>query len=135
MDELVRINYENDRPTVLGRDLQAVLEVKTPYDKWFPRMCEYGFVEGTDFSTFLSESTGGRAAVDHQITIDMAKELCMIQRTPKGKQCRQYFLEIERRWNSPEAIMARALQFANQQLTQVRNQNKVLEGTVAVQNQ
>ena len=119
MDELVRINYENDRPTVLGRDLHAVLEVKTPYDKWFPRMCEYGFVEGTDFSTFLSESTGGRPAVDHQITIDMAKELCMIQRTPKGKQCRGYFLEIERRWNSPEAIMARALQFANQQLNQV----------------
>lgn len=57
MDELVRINYEKDRPTVLGRDLHAVLEVKTPYDKWFPRMCEYGFVEGTDFSTFLSEST------------------------------------------------------------------------------
>lgn len=85
------------------------------YDKWFPRMCEYGFVEGTDFSTFLSESTGGRPAVDHQITIDMAKELCMIQRTPKGKQCRGYFLEIERRWNSPEAIMARALQIANQQ--------------------
>jgi anti-repressor protein len=135
MDELVRINYENDRPTVLGRDLHAVLEVKTPYDKWFPRMCEYGFVEGTDFSTFLSESTGGRPAVDHQITIDMAKELCMIQRTPKGKQCRRYFLEIERRWNSPEAIMARALQFANQQLNQVRNQNKLLEGTIAVQNQ
>jgi anti-repressor protein len=120
---------------VLGRDLHAVLEVKTPYDKWFPRMCEYGFLEGTDFSTFLSESTGGRPAVDHQITIDMAKELCMIQRTPKGKQCRGYFLEIERRWNSPEAIMARALQFANQQLNQVRNQNKSLEGTVAVQNQ
>ena len=135
MDELVRINYENDRPTVHGRDLHAVLEVKTPYDKWFPRMCEYGFVEGTDFSTFLSESTGGRPAVDHQITIDMAKELCMIQRTPKGKQCRGYFLEIERRWNSPEAIMARALQFANQQLNQVRNQNKLLEGTIAVQNQ
>lgn len=88
MDELVKINYENQRPTVLGRDLHAVLEVKTPYDKWFPRMCEYGFEEGADFSTFLSESTGGRPAVDHQITIDMAKELCMIQRTPKGKQCR-----------------------------------------------
>ncbi len=135
MDELVRINYEKDRPTVLGRDLHAVLEVKTPYDKWFPRMCEYGFVEGTDFSTFLSESTGGRPAVDHQITIDMAKELCMIQRTDKGKECRRYFLEVEKRWNSPEAIMARALQFANQQLSEVRQHNQLLEGTVAIQRQ
>ncbi|WP_307257805.1 antA/AntB antirepressor family protein [Oikeobacillus pervagus] len=57
----------------------------------------------------MSESTGGRPSIDHQLTIDMAKELCMIQRIPKGKQCRGYFLEIERRWNSPEAIMARAL--------------------------
>lgn len=135
MDELVKINYGNQRPTVLGRDLHEALEVKTAYKDWFPKMCEYGFEEGSDFSSFLSESTGGRPSIDHQLTIDMAKELCMIQRTPKGKECRQYFLEIERRWNSPEAIMARALQIANQQLTQVRKQNKVLEGTVAVQNQ
>ena len=120
MDELVKINYENQRPTVLGRDLHEALEVKTAYKDWFPRMCEYGFEEGSDFSSFLSESTGGRPSIDHQLTIDMAKELCMIQRTPKGKECRQYFLEIERRWNSPEAIMARALQFANQQIAEMK---------------
>lgn len=57
MDELVKINNGNQRPTVLGRDLHEALEVKTPYDKWFPRMCEYGFEEGSDFSSFLSEST------------------------------------------------------------------------------
>lgn len=135
MKELVSIQYENNQPTVLGRDLHGVLEVKTPYDKWFPRMSEYGFEEGLDFSTFLSESTGGRPAFNHQLTLDMAKELCMIQRTPKGKECRRYFIEIEKRWNSPEAIMARALQFANQQLTEIRHQNKLLEGTVAIQNQ
>lgn len=135
MKELVSIQYENNQPTVLGRDLHEALEVKTPYDKWFPRMSEYGFEEGLDFSTFLSESTGGRPAFNHQLTIDMAKELCMIQRTPKGKECRRYFIEIEKRWNSPEAIMARALQFANQQLTEIRHQNKLLEGTVAIQNQ
>ena len=74
MDELVRINYENDRPTVLGRDLHEALEVKTAYKDWFPRMCEYGFEEGSDFSSFLSESTGGRPRIDHQLTIDMAGE-------------------------------------------------------------
>lgn len=135
MQELVSIQYENNQPTVLGRDLHDALEVKTAYNDWFRRMREYGFEEGQDFYSFLSESTGGRPNQEHQLTIDMAKELCMIQRTPKGKQCRRYFIEIEKRWNSPEAIMARALQFANQQLTQVRHQNKVLEGTVAIQNQ
>lgn len=84
MDELVKINYENQRPTVLGRDLHEALEVKTAYKDWFPRMCEYGFEEGSDFSSFLSESTGGRPSIDHQLTIDMAKELCMIQ-YPKRK--------------------------------------------------
>lgn len=135
MKELVRIQYEDNRPTVLGRDLHETLEVKTAYRDWFPRMCEYGFVEGTDFSSYLSESTGGRPAAEHQLTIDMAKELCMIQRTPKGKQCRGYFLEIERAWNSPEAIMARALQFASGRLTQIKNQNKLLEGAIAIKNQ
>ena len=92
-------------------------------------------MEGTDFSSFLSESTGGRPSIDHQLTINMAKEICMIQRTPKGKECRQYFLEIERKWNSPEAIMARALQYASQQLAIVRHQNELLESAIAVQNQ
>lgn len=135
MKELVSIQYENNQPTVLGRDLHEALEVKTAYKDWFRRMSEYGFEEGQDFCSFLSESTGGRPSQEHQLTIDMAKELCMIQRTPKGKECRRYFIEIEKRWNSPEAIMARALQFANQQLTEIRHQNKLLEGTVAIQNQ
>ena len=113
MNDLIKINYETDRPTVLGRDLHAMLEVQTAYKDWFPRMCEYGFTEGTDFCSFLSESTGGRPASDHQLTIDMAKELCMLQRTDTGKQCRQYFLAVERQWNDPAAVMARALQMAN----------------------
>ena len=85
MDELIRINYDSERPTVNGRDLHKALQVKTAYKDWFPRMCEYGFSEGTDFCSFLSESTGGRPSTDHQLTIPMAKELCMLQRTDKGK--------------------------------------------------
>ncbi|MDD2585491.1 MAG: antA/AntB antirepressor family protein [Syntrophomonadaceae bacterium] len=66
MSELIKINYDSDRPTVLGRDLHEFLEVGTAYKDWFPRMCEYGFIEGADFCSFLSESTGGRPAQDHQ---------------------------------------------------------------------
>lgn len=135
MDELIRINFDSDRPTVGGRDLHAALEVKTAYKDWFPRMCDYGFEEGTDFCSFLSESTGGRPATDHQLTIAMAKELCMIQRSEAGRKFRQYFIKVEEAWNSPEAVMARALQFANNQLSLVKKQNLELLETVAVQNQ
>lgn len=135
MDELIRINYDRKTPTVNGRDLHDALKIGTPYDKWFPRMCDYGFVEGKDFSTFLSESTGGRPATNHQLTIDMAKQLCMIQRTDIGRKFRQYFIKVEEAWNSPEAVMARALKFANHQLEVLKQQNLELIDTVAVQNQ
>ena len=117
----IDIKLNNDlEPMVVGRDLHKMLEVATPYDKWFPRMAEYGFMEGEDFSTFLSESTGGRPAVDHLIKIDMAKELCMIQRTEKGKQARQYFIQVEKDYNSPEKIMARALQIAQKEISSLK---------------
>ena len=135
MDELIRINYDSERPTVNGRDLHDALQVKTAYKDWFPRMCEYGFYEGTDFCSFLSESSGGRPAVNHQLTIDMAKQLCMIQRTEIGRKFRQYFIQVEEAWNSPEAVMARALQFANHQLALLKHQNMELTDTIAVQNQ
>jgi len=135
MDELIRINYDSERPTVNGRDLHDALQVKTAYKDWFPRMCEYGFTEGTDFCSFLSESSGGRPAVNHQLSIDMAKQLCMIQRTDIGRKFRQYFIQVEEAWNSPEAVMARALQFANHQLALLKHQNMDLTETVAVQNQ
>ena len=116
MNELIKVDYSTDRPTISARELHEFLEVKTAYKDWFPRMCEYGFAEGQDFCSFLSESTGGRPAQDAQLTIDMAKEICMLQRNDKGKQARQYFLQLERDWNSPEKVMARALQIADHKI-------------------
>lgn len=136
MDELIRINFDSDCPTVSGRELHAALGIETRYNDWFKRMCEYGFDEGKDFYSFLSKTAeGGRPATDHQLTIDMAKQLCMIQRTDIGRRFRQYFIKVEESWNSPEAVMARALQFANQQLSLMKHQNAELLDTVAVQNQ
>lgn len=110
MNNLIKISYnEADEPVVSGRELHETLEVKTAYKDWFPRMCEYGFYEGKDFCSFLSESTGGRPSTDHAITLDMAKQLCMIQRTDIGRKCREYFIEVEKAWNSDEAVMGRAL--------------------------
>jgi anti-repressor protein len=118
---LIPINYDNDRQTVMGRNLHQFLEVGTAYKDWFPRMCEYGFAEGIDFCSILSESTGGRPSTDHQLTIEMAKELCMLQRTEKGKMARQYFIELEKQWNTPEAVMARALKMADTKLLSLTN--------------
>ena len=135
MTELIKVNYNNaDRPTVSGRELYEALEVKTAYKDWFPRMCEYGFSEGKDYCSFLSDRSDGKAGkprTDHQLTIPMAKELCMLQRTDKGKQMRQYFIAVEEQWNSPDAIMARALQLSNAKLKEMQ----ITVSTLTVENQ
>lgn len=127
MNDLIQIHYDNaDHPTVSGRELHKALEVKTAYKDWFPRMCEYGFTEGQDFCSKMSESTGGRPAIDHAITIPMAKEICMLQRTEKGKMFRQYFIQIEEAWNSPEMVMKRALEYANARAKELQLQVSAL---------
>lgn len=122
MNELININYEDsNRPTVMGRELHAALGVETRYNDWFKRMCEYGFSESEDFYSILSKtSEGGRPSTDHQLTIPMAKEICMLQRTEKGKQFRQYFIKVEESWNSPEMVMKRALDFANAKVKELQ---------------
>lgn len=138
MNELITINYENERPTVSGRELHEALEVKTAYKDWFPRMCEYGFTEGEDFNPLKNEQVrdeGGRQVVreitDHALTIPMAKELCMLQRNEKGKQFRQYFIKVEEAWNSPEMIMKRALEIANANVRKLQ----IKVATLAVDNE
>lgn len=94
MDKLVVIKPDEDEIKIDGRQLHDFLEVGTAYKDWFPRMCEYGFTEGTDFCSFLSESTGGRPATNHILTLDMAKEIAMLQRNEKGKQARFFYSYI-----------------------------------------
>lgn len=117
MNELLKIEInDNQEQTVSGRELHMFLGIETPYMKWFERMLQYGFDENKDFWTKMSESTGGRPSTDHIMKLDMAKELCMLARNEKGKQARHYFLEVEREWNSPEKVMARALVIANNRI-------------------
>lgn len=128
MNELLKINYETEQPTVSARDLHEKLNIKTAFKDWFPRMCEYGFDEGKDFCSKMSEtsSKGGRPSKDADISIDMAKQICMIQRSPEGKQIRQYFIDLEKAWNTPEQIMARALKMANSSIESLKQSNAVL---------
>lgn len=135
ISSIIHIGYDgNEKLTVSGRELHQALEIKTRYNDWFTRMCEYGFSEGFDFYSILSKThENGRPSTDHSLNIDMAKEICMIQRSEIGKQCRQYFLEIEKRWNSPEAVMARALKMANNQLQEATAQIKTLQTAISGQ--
>ena len=99
INEIITINQENEKITVLGRDLYEFLEIETPYHIWFPRMLEYGFAESQDFSTYknVQAISGASTRIDHQLTLDMAKEISMIQRNEKGKQARIYFIECEKK--------------------------------------
>lgn len=116
---------ENGEIAVSGRELHAALEVKTEYKDWFPRMIRYGFEEGIDYITEVEIVHAQKRArtyeqVNHILSLDTAKEIAMIQRSEKGKQARQYFIQVEKAWNSPEMIMQRALKIAD-------NTNKQLQ--------
>ena len=109
---------------ISGRQLHMVLDVKTPYQIWFPRMCEYGFTEGKEFCTNLYKISegAGRPQADHLMTLSMAKEIAMLQRTEKGKEVRRYFIQLEEDWNTPEKVVARALVYSNKMLADARAQ-------------
>ena len=129
MNELIKVTYDNDRPVVSARELHDFLEVKTAYKDWFPRMCEYGFTEGQDYCSFLSDRVDGlpgKPRQDAALTIDMAKEICMIQRSEKGKQARQYFIQLEKDWNSPEKVMARGMDMAKREVNTLKAANAEL---------
>ena len=117
---LININTNSEEITLSGRELHEFLEIKTPYAKWFGRMIEYGFDENIDYATVGQKcpiANGGYQEVqDHEIKLDMAKEISMIQRSAKGRQARKYFIEVEKMWNSPEMIMKRALEIANKKV-------------------
>lgn len=115
MNELIKVKVnKNNEQVVSGRDLHEFLEINTPYVKWFNRMLEYGFEENIDYLPHGQKCpSGGASGVkviqDHILKMDMAKEICMIQRTEKGRKARRYFIEIEKAWNDPQKVLERAI--------------------------
>lgn len=121
--QLFRVEMVKDRITVSARELHEFLQISTEFAKWMHRMCEYNFSENEDYEVFVKNddnSKSGRPATDYRLTIEMAKEICMIQRNEKGKQARLYFIELEKEWNSPAKLISRALLCANNELVSLR---------------
>lgn len=135
MTELIKVSYDSERPTVLARDLYSELEVGTRFNDWFPRMCGYGFEENEDYIPITQKrvtAQGNETTYkDYQITIDMAKEIAMLQRNEKGKVIRKKLIELEKAWNSPEQVMARALQIADKKIEQLTLVNQQQEQQIA----
>lgn len=124
MTNLIKVTYENERPTVMGRDLHNFLGVTERYSSWFERMQQYGFAETIDYLGCKVFNTLAKQELqDHQLTIEMAKEISMLQRNEKGKQARQYFIQLEKEWNSPEKVMARALKIADEKIQCLETEN------------
>ena len=139
MNELIPIQDNDGAQAVMGRDLHKFLEVGRDYTNWFKQMVGYGFTEGQDF-TLVKEEIAGRTGSpnlantrhNHIVSLDMAKEISMIQRTDKGKQARQYFIECERRAKepaqlSPEELMARAIKVADNTIKELEAKTRELE--------
>lgn len=133
MKELIKVDFSADRLTVSARDLHEFMEVKSRYNDWFRNMAQYGFTEGEDyyyFSSNRSDGLPGKPRGDAALTIDMAKEICMLQRNEKGKQARQYFIQLEKDWNSPEKVMARALKIADAKIKTLEEANAEMKAKI-----
>nr|DAS97161.1 MAG TPA: antirepressor protein [Caudoviricetes sp.] len=135
MNELLKIDTSNaERITVSARDLYEFLEATERFNSWFERMTQYGLTEGEDFNPLKSlrvQTEGNREVQrevdDYQLTIDTAKQIAMLQRNEKGTQARKYFIQVENAWNSPEKVMARALEIAHKTIATLEIENKEMK--------
>ena len=128
MNNLITVNYDTEQPTVSARDLHEALEIKERFSAWFGRIIKYF---GEDEFTRVGKPTvvnngAERILDDYLMTVDIGKHVCLMCKTEKGKQCRQYLIDLEKAWNTPEQIFARALKMADREIEKLKSQNTEL---------
>lgn len=128
MNELINVTLnENNEPVISARQLHTALGVTDRFSRWFERMLAYGFEENSDFvGCEIFHDLARKKVKDYIIKLDMAKEIAMLQRNEKSKEVRKYFIQVEKDFNSPEKIMARALLMADKKIKLLENQNENL---------
>lgn len=138
MNELIPINYDGEQPTVSARELHKSLEISKRFSAWFETNSQ-GFIENEDFTSVLSGTVVNNGAhreiQDYSLSVDMAKHICLMSRTEKGKECRQYLIDLEKAWNTPEQVFARALKMADQTIAKLKGSVETLTAEVSVKNQ
>ena len=134
MENLIKIEERNGEQLVSGRELHKFLEIKARFNDWFPRMCEYGFIENKDYIAITQKRVTAQGNettyTDYLMKISMAKELSMLQRNERGKQAREYFIKCEEAWNSEDMVLARALQIQNKKILSYKEHIEVLENKI-----
>lgn len=129
MKELINVQVKNDRQLVSARDLYKGLELKGRFSRWFKNNSEF-FAENEDFYECTSSTDmpngGVKPLKDYLLTLDMAKQLAMIARTETSKLYREYFLDLERKWNSPQEVVKRGYAILQSENTQLKIENKNL---------
>lgn len=132
MNGLISINYDGEQPTVSARELHKSLEISKRFSAWFETNSQ-GFIENEDYTSVLTgtevHNNGGvqiRELQDYSLSVDMAKHICLMSRTEKGKECRQYLIDLEKAWNTPEQVFARALKMADRTIAKLKDTNKSL---------
>lgn len=123
MNNLINLQTTNEGVTVSARELYEKLDIHERFSKWFGRMNEYGFEEDTDYTPYqMVHPQNKQEMTDYALTLDTAKQICMLQRSEKGRIFREYFIQVEKDWNSPEKVMARALSIANHTIDTLNQQ-------------
>jgi anti-repressor protein len=132
MNGLIPINYDGEQPTLSARELHKSLEISKRFSAWFETNSQ-GFIENEDYTSVLTstevQNNGGvqiRELHDYSLSVDMAKHICLMSRTEKGKKCRQYLIGLEKAWNTPEQVFARALKMADRTIAKLKDTNKSL---------
>lgn len=131
MKQLIQVQVKNDQQLVSARDLYKGLEIKKRFSAWWEQNSKE-FEENSDFTcvpkgTVVQIGNGATKRInDYFLTIDMAKQLCLISRTEKGKQYRKYLIEIERKWNDPQEVVRRGYAILQNENTQLKIENKNL---------
>lgn len=129
MNKLIPINYDGEQPMISARDLHKALGIKERFSAWFARYsdCFEKEVDFTGVGKPTSVNNGAEIMLsDYSITTDMAKHISMMTKTEKGKEMRQYFIDLEKAWNTPEQVFARALKMADRTIAKLKDTNKFL---------